>query len=152
MPSLSVPPHSFPHPSDGSRWRKLYHERQSVAATLALYPRRGLILFYLVAVTHRPWFYSISFQTSRSSNWEAMGAVCNLYPSHLESVHLNQEKILVKSWLWNQTSLIQILGSSYKSYNWEFHLVSLWFSFLFSVEVEVLVLTSKSWENLIKLV
>lgn len=116
---LPVQPQSFPHASDGSRWRKLYHERSSVAATLALYPRRGLILSYLVAVTHRPWLYSISFQTSRSSSWGARGAVCILYPSHLESVHRNQEKILVKSWLWNQTALIHILGSLYKLYNLE---------------------------------
>ena len=114
---LPVQPHGFSHPSVGSRWRKLFHEIVC-GCHFSTSPRRGLILSYLVVVTCRPWFYCISFQTS-NSYWGAMGAVYCLYPSHLESVHLNQEKILVKSWLWNQTALIQVLGSSYRLYNLE---------------------------------
>lgn len=52
FPLLPGQPHGFSQPSDGSMQRKRYHAKESVAATLVLCPRRGLILSGLVAVPH----------------------------------------------------------------------------------------------------
>ena len=116
------------------RWRKLYQERESMAASLALCARRSLILSYLVVINYRPWFCSILCQTSRNSNGGADRGSLHSLPLPIRACfhtagEFNDEELALKP---------KCLGSNPRSITEtvEFgvnHLFSVQFSLFFSI-------------------